>query len=463
MVNRITLFSLSLLLLGLAGCSKSYKRTATYFGGKITNPKSDNVILYSMDKAIDTFFIDKNNKFIGALNDIEEGLFYFVHGNENQYIYLEPLDSLVLSLNTWEFDESLVFSGDGAERNNILIDCFLQFEKDKKLFYNYNGLTSKDFKNKVDSLITLKQNTYLEYAENHPNETDNFKNILKVALTFPIYSRIESYPNSHAKKMNINEFPKTPNSFYNFREDIDRNDESLMYYSPYTNYINKYLYNITYAKGHKPMQQKFSSEFTVDLLKTIDDNIDSEISKNAFLKQTLVSHFYSKSTCEVNTEEFEVFFELSSNEEDKNIIRKLLEDNSVVHTNHEISNFTIKDFNNTNQQIHSIIKDKNSFLLFWNPEYISKQYIRSRINFLETRYPKIQFLTFRIDGNKNDIIEKLNIKNQFYIDSSSDANKFLTSKMTRTILINKDGIVTNGYASISSKNVYPALETLSKY
>ena len=47
---------------------------------------------------------------------------------------------LMLSLNTWNFDESLVFSGIGAERNNILIDCFLQVEKDETTFYQYNSL-----------------------------------------------------------------------------------------------------------------------------------------------------------------------------------------------------------------------------------------------------------------------------------------------------------------------------------
>ena len=129
------------------------------------NPKSNHVILYAMDKVIDTFSINAKNKFGGTLDSIQEGLYYFVHGNENQFLYIEPKDSIMLSLNTWDFDESLVFSGIGAERNNLLIDCFLQFEKDEITFYEYNSLKPTSFKTKVDSIISLREDTLCSLCE----------------------------------------------------------------------------------------------------------------------------------------------------------------------------------------------------------------------------------------------------------------------------------------------------------
>jgi hypothetical protein len=462
MTPKSTFFSLCILLTVFVSCNKSGNNTATYFGGKIINPKSNNVILYAMDKVVDTFFIDANNKFMGKLDSINEGLYYFIHGNESQSIYIEPKDSLMLSLNTWDFDESLVFSGVGAERNNILIDCFLQFEKDKKIFYQYNSLKAKPFKTKVDSIVALKLNTYEEYVTNHPKETESYKEVLKIALTYPVYARIERYPNSHSKIMKLDSFPKTPLSFYDYRKEIDTNKDALMYYNPYNMYITSFVYNATYAKGYKPMQNNFSSNFTVDLLKTIDNKVSSKTFKNAFLKQTLISHFYRKSTCDINDKEFDVFLELSTNEEDKDLVKKLLNDNHLVHENHKINNFTLNDFTNASHDVSDVLKDKNTLLFFWNPKYASKPYVRSRIQFLTNKYPTVQFLTVKIDGNSNDQIENLDIKQQFFINSSSKANSFLTSKMTRSILINKKGIVTNGYASISSRNIYAQLEELGK-
>ena len=41
-------------------------------------------------------------------------------------------------------------------------------------------------------------------------------------------------------------------------------------------------------------------------------------------------------------------------------------------------------------------------------------------------------------------------------------NNFLTSAMHRTILVNKKGVVENGYAAISSQNIYKQLKELSE-
>lgn len=261
--------------------------------------------------------------------------------------------------------------------------------------------------------------------------------------------------------MKLERFPTLPLFFYEYRKDLDINIDALMYYKPYSKYITNYLYNATYAKSHAPMQNNFTSNFTVDLLNTIDAKVSSRTFKNAFLKQTVISHFYKKSTCDINRKEFDVYFALSSNEKDKNLVRRLLKDTQTIHENHEMKNFYIHDFTNARYAIRDVIKDKNTFLFFWSAKYVSKPYVRARINYLSNKYPNIQFLTLKIDGDSTDQIKNLDIKKQFFIDSNSGANSFLTSKMTRSMLINKKGILTNGFASITSRNIYTQLDRLN--
>jgi hypothetical protein len=451
-----------LILVVFTNCKTTTKDSSTYFGGKIINPTSNYVVLFSMERVIDTLFLDVNSKFFGKINAVNEGMYYFKYGPENQYIYLEPQDSLMLRLNTWDFDESLVFAGKGAERNNILIDCFLEDEKDEKIFYYYNKLSASSFKTKVDSLTTLKLKTFNDYVKSHPEVTSSFKNILKIALTYPLYSRIESYPIAHTVTMKLDDFPKTDEKFYDFRKNIDINNDSLIYYSPYSKYIRDYLYNATYSLGHKPMINEFSSDFTVDLLHTIDQKISSKETKNAFLKQTTITHFYRKSSCDINKKAFDTYLKLSSNTEDKKIVQALLNDNEALQKDKAIIPFLITDFNNTKHSIKKVLEGKDSFLLFWNPDYISKNYISSRINYLANKFPDIQFIQIKIDGNLSDRIQKLTIKNQYFIDPSSKAHLFLSSKMPRSVLINNKGIITNGYASLSSRNIINHLQKLDK-
>ena len=462
MIKKIITFSQILFLITLVSCDSDNKKTLTYFGGKIINPKSNHVVLFSMDKVIDTFYLNKHNKFIGKLNNINEGLYYFFHGNENQYIYLEPSDSLMLRLNTWDFDESLVFAGAGAERNNILIDCFLEEEKEKKAFYAYNKLAPKKFIQKIDSLTALKLKTFEHYLKNHPKETAGYGEILKTALTYPLYTRAEKYPVIYAKYSKTGSFPVLETSFFNYRNNININKDALIYYPPYSQYIRNYLYTETYALGHPLAKNVYSSKFTFDLLSTIDKKIANEKSKNAFLKQTVVSHFYNKSSCNINKESFANFFELSTSKKDKKHVQQIINDSKSVVKYKKIKDFKVFDNKNSLKSIREIIKGKSAMLFFWNPKYYPKNYIASRIIQLSNTYPNIKFIQIKIEGDDKTTIKKIDSKNQYYIDKNSEAQTFLTSKMPRCILVNKAGKVTNGYASFSSYNINPYLKVLNE-
>ena len=121
------LFILSMPLIFLFfGCkSTDNNKNMTFFGGKIKNPKAPYVYLYAGKKVIDSTKLDSNHRFSFLLDSIETGLYTFKHGKEYQYLYLEPKDSLLIYLNTWDFDESLIFSGRGSAKNNYLINLFL--------------------------------------------------------------------------------------------------------------------------------------------------------------------------------------------------------------------------------------------------------------------------------------------------------------------------------------------------
>ena len=44
--------------------------------------------------------------------------------------------------------------------------------------------------------------------------------------------------------------------------------------------------------------------------------------RNALLKETFISHFYNKSSCNINKDPLNKFFELSTSEKDKKLIQK---------------------------------------------------------------------------------------------------------------------------------------------
>ena len=114
-LQPFTLFALLVFVFCFSACNDSEKTAYTYFGGKIKNPKGKYVYLNKGKKILDSARIDNHNKFSFQLDSVKLGLYTFKHGAEFQYIYLEPKDSLLLYLNTWDFDESLIFSGKGTK------------------------------------------------------------------------------------------------------------------------------------------------------------------------------------------------------------------------------------------------------------------------------------------------------------------------------------------------------------
>ena len=65
MTKHLPYLILVLIASAFINCSAESTPSDTYFGGKILNPKSKYVILYSMEKVIDTLFLEKDNTFLG--------------------------------------------------------------------------------------------------------------------------------------------------------------------------------------------------------------------------------------------------------------------------------------------------------------------------------------------------------------------------------------------------------------
>ncbi|MGK0127951.1 MAG: hypothetical protein ACI87F_001471, partial [Candidatus Azotimanducaceae bacterium] len=104
------LITILIVIFTFISCNTSDKsKKNTYFGGQIINPKSNNIILMKDEKVLDTLWLNSDNSFLAKFDSITEGLYSFKHGSykkgfEFQYVYIEPTDSIIIRLNTWDFD-----------------------------------------------------------------------------------------------------------------------------------------------------------------------------------------------------------------------------------------------------------------------------------------------------------------------------------------------------------------------
>jgi len=450
----IGLFVLFLML----SCNTSVKNESIYFGGLIKNPKSKKVEILKNNKIISTAKLDYNHNFMFKLDSLNSGLYTFKHGEEVQYIYLEPKDSLLIRLNTWDFDGSLVFSGNGANRNNYLIQLFLDNEKEERLFYDYYKLDEENFNLKIDSIFKLKKIQYKQFKQNSTKQNPDFENLIYAITNFPLYAKKEKYPLHYKEIHHLNKLPKLSVNFYRHRA-----DNFNLYKDHYT--FKDYLWNKIYNKSYYQLEKDTLNELSSILLEQITKLVKTEDEKNNMLNQTYINSLFDNSCANANKEKTkQLYFKYCTDSIKKNRVLKIIKTINTLKKGDRLPKFYLK---NTEKKLISSIKasTNNTVIYFWPKEKNRIKNMAKRINFLIKKYPNINFIG--IDGQLNAdnwkaFIQnnKLDIAKQFQL-VAQNKNTFYTNDFPRAVII-KDGIIQNNFTIVSQYNFEQLLVSIYK-
>lgn len=432
---------------------------ATYFGGQIVNPRQKFVTLTKNEVAIDTFYLDNNDTFLAEIIIEEEGLYGFNHALEFQYVYITPKDSILIRLNTWDFDESLVFSGRGAEKNNFLISLYLQNEKDEHSFSPYYKLESNNFEEKIATSEALNNFLYEQLKESgeNINITKGFDELAQVAINYPLYRRKEIYAWKYDHPYKVEDKLALSNTYFDYRKNIDLNNANLASYAPFYNFVSTHLYGLALLDSEN---RKVTLKNRLDV---ILEHITFDKMRDMLLYQALYNDFRrSNNSCSIDPEGLKIFME---NCTDKNYIKKvniLAEDCEKITHNTNMDNFEIIDEKKHVLNINSLIKNKEAVVYFWSPEIISPNMLIKRVKFLENEYPDLLFIGINMNPSPLSIKVNKKIGNQYYLTKTSSAHNFIKSLEPRTILINKEGVVSNSFTYLSSPYLSKQIKRLTK-
>lgn len=132
----------TIILVALCSLSFSLFSQKTTFSGEIKNPFQETVYL--------RYYVQEEGKWNEVIVDsatLDEGRFrmafdldsltslQFYDGNEMAYLLMAPGENLSVSINTIYFDETLLFSGDGAARHNMMKNLYMIKEAEMNWIY----------------------------------------------------------------------------------------------------------------------------------------------------------------------------------------------------------------------------------------------------------------------------------------------------------------------------------------
>ncbi|RED49344.1 TlpA family protein disulfide reductase [Seonamhaeicola aphaedonensis] len=125
-MKKILLITLTL---SLIACKEGPKNYAT-LSGKITNKNSDSLVIRSRTYS-KTIKVNDDGSFSDTLK-VEAGIFNLFDGVESTYLFLKDGVALNLTLDTEAFDETIRYTGKGAETSNYIAKKTLIQEKELK-------------------------------------------------------------------------------------------------------------------------------------------------------------------------------------------------------------------------------------------------------------------------------------------------------------------------------------------
>ena len=131
-MKRSGFLGLVLSLFVFSCTEKEDENKRVFIAGQIINPSSRTVTFYEGNKIVDMFELDEQLRFQKYYDSLSNGIFKLEHLPEYQSLLLEQGDSLWVRINAATFDESVVYSGKGASKNNFLMELFLKQEKENQ-------------------------------------------------------------------------------------------------------------------------------------------------------------------------------------------------------------------------------------------------------------------------------------------------------------------------------------------
>lgn len=429
-----------------------------YFGGEIINPSSDYVIILKSNVRLDTVFLNTDNRFSYNLINFEPGLYAFHHGREYQNVIIEDQDSLMVRLNTLDFDESLVFTGKGAKQNNFLMDMYLLSEQeDRKII----GLGQKTVK-KFDSIYKTSRDLKLKKLDKFKLKIETskmFDEIAETSINYEYYERKEFYPLANYKISKGDAFNSLPKDFYNYRATIDYNNTHLKNYNPYLSFLRYHFKNLAlqnYLKHSKDsVYIKLDVHYNLDILRLIDDKISNEDIKNDLLINVL-RQFINISK---NTEGYDVMLESftskSTNKKDIENAVQFVNSYKRLKPGNKIPAITLIDKENKEIHFHKLI-NKATIIYFWsknNKNHLISSHKRAKE--LNVKYPDFQFIAINVDSisysEQIKILSRYGVRNhnEYRFKSPKQSKKTLSIKpILKVFVLNKYGEIVNAKANM---------------
>ena len=259
--------------------------------GVITNPTGDSVFVQlfpaiGWDYLKHGSLINEDGSFQVRFNIENPQPAKFSDGNEVSAMFLSPGDNLKLTIDTEEFDESIVYTGKGANENNFLAAKYSKFDDPPPMWWKLADSLSADEYEKFYLDYKARQQTLLNEYLNSKEVSKAFLDYQKTEMDFQYAGNIYLYIMKKRDHKTTMDTVNVPFRFYTtFKSMLDYANPFLtsQKYNGYFDFYPGYLASVYPVRPNNI--EEADSMMIEGVLSTL-----SGINK----EKVLASQFYSK-------------------------------------------------------------------------------------------------------------------------------------------------------------------------
>ena len=413
--------------------------------GSIINPESEKIFILNRSSNV-VFSADVDLK-TGTFSDIfkkecEPGFYTLKYGHETTSMYLKPSFDLTITLDTREFDESISYSGTGAEYNNFLAKKFLLEEQGYGNLGKLYSSNETDFLKKLNTVQKKEEKLLANLSDN------DFVKQERQAIKYHKLVFLLNYQSYHAYLTHNNTF-KVSASFLAPIDSIDYDNETdFLNSKDYQELVNKYY-----------TDPVLSSQNIKDAILKIE-HIKSPIIKSAEMNQLL--RFIAPSLGNLDSINWAVQ-NYMTDKDFKEKIAKKIDACKNVSKGHLSPSFSYKDIDGNTVSL-SDFKGKLVYIDVWATWCAP---CRREIPFLKKMAKTyegkaIEFVSISVDNKsaydkwKKMVKSQTDNWHQLFADKSwnSDFTRaYMINSIPRFILIDKEGKIVSPDATRPSNPV----------
>lgn len=425
-----------------------------YFGGEIVNPNNPYVLFCKDNIVLDSLKLDSNNRFFIKFDSLAPGMYTFKHEPEYQYVFFDKNDSIMVRVNSKDFDNSVAFCGRGDLKNNFLMDLYLKNEKDKNSMFKVFDYSLNDFTRTIDSANDSNERFYLAKKQ-EIKWSKEFDIYAKAAVNFQYYTKKELYPNVHKIRTGNDVFEEIPANYYDYRNNIDFNNAALENYSPFVMYLSHMLNNMGSINYHNHFTEAdLALKTNINKMQIADTLIKNEKLKNIMLDNIAFTYLLEDQNMVNNKAFLESYHKFSTDKSKRNEITKIGNAIQLLKVGNPLPNVNLIDSNGNSVQSSSF-KPKNTVIFFWTGRLIAHfEAVHKKILDFKKKHPDYEFIGVNLNDSQDDWLKilksyQLTGITELRCNNFEDIkSKWAINKIHRTIILDKKGKIKNAFTNI---------------